>query len=219
MIGALVLISLIIMLPAYDISRLAPFPGDLGKLGMDTVSRAADSVAAFLGLICVAGALQGGRNVKKSALIGSGVAIAFVFMIQFALGATFTYTDLSQMAMPIYLMKMVVMRESYLFRLDQMNLFFYMIAALITAAFYVYCAALIITRRTSGQDIRPAVVGVSAFILAALRVDHRFEAGIIQQSIDFLYDYAFVAGAPFILAAIAGLIRFGRKGRAYEADK
>ena len=35
----------------------------------------------------------------------------------------------------------------------------------------------------------------------------------------FLYDYAFVAGAPFILAAIAGLIRFGRKGRAYEADK
>ena len=96
LIGALVLISLIIMLPAYDISRLAPFPGDLGKLGMDTVSRAADSVAAFLGLICVSGALQGGRNVKKGALIGSGIAMAFVFMIQFALGATFTYTDLSQ---------------------------------------------------------------------------------------------------------------------------
>ena len=93
------------------------------------------------------------------------------------------------------------------------------IAALIAAAYYIYCAALIITRRTSGQDIRPAVVGVSAFILAALRVNHRFEAGIIQRSIDFLYDYAFVAGAPFILAAIAGLIRFGRKGRAYEADK
>lgn len=219
LIGALVLISLIIMISAYDVSRLAPFPGDLGKLGMDTISRAADSVAAFLGLICVAGALQGGRNVKKSALIGSRVAMAFVFMIQFALGATFTYTDLSQMAMPIYLMKMVVMRESYLFRLDQMNLFFYMIAALIAAAYYIYCAALIITRRTSGQDIRPAVVGVSAFILAALRVNHRFEAGIIQRSIDFLYDYAFVAGAPFILAAIAGLIRFGRKGRAYEADK
>ncbi len=138
LIGALVLISLIIMLPAYDISRLAPFPGDLGKLGMDTVSRSADSVAAFLGLICVSGALQGGRNVKKGALIGSGIAMAFVFMIQFALGATFTYTDLSQMAMPIYLMKMVVMRESYLFRLDQMNLFFYMIAALIAAAYYIY---------------------------------------------------------------------------------
>ena len=201
MIGALVLISLIIMLPAYDISRLAPFPGDLGKLGMDTVSRSADSVAAFLGLICVSGALQGARNVKKGALIGSGIAVVFVFMIQFALGATFTYTDLSQMAMPIYLMKMVV------------------IAALIAAAYYIYCAALIITRRTSGQDIRPAVVGVSALILAALRVNHRFEAGIIQRSIDFLYDYAFVAGVPFILAAIAGLIRFGGKGRAYEADK
>ena len=66
LIGALVLISLIIMLPAYDISRLAPFPGDLGKLGMDTISRAADSVAAFLGLICVAGALQGGRNVHDT---------------------------------------------------------------------------------------------------------------------------------------------------------
>lgn len=66
-----------------------------------------------------------------------------------------------------------------------MNLFFYMIAALIAAAYYIYCAALIITRRTSGQDIRPAVVGVSVFILAALRVDHRFEAGIIQKSIDF----------------------------------
>ncbi len=219
LVGALVLISLAVMLPAYDIGRLAPFPGKLDKIGMDAVSRSADSIPAFLGLICVAGALQGGRSVKKGALIGGGIALAFVLIIQLALGATFTYTDLAKTVMPIYLMKMVALRESYLFRLDQMNLFFYMAAALVAAAYYVYCASLIITRRTSAQDIRPAAVGVSALILAALRVEHRFEAGVIQRGMDFLYDYTFAAAVPFMLAAIAGFIRFGRRGRAYEKGK
>ena len=53
-------------------------------------------------------------------------------------------------------LKMVVMRESYLFRLDQMNLFFYMITAVISAAFFLYATALMLTRSTEGEDVRHA---------------------------------------------------------------
>lgn len=217
LIGVLMLVSLAFMLPSYDISRLAPFIGDISKLMTDTVSRSADSLGAFLGLLCAAASLQGADNVKKSGLISAAIAFVLVLIIQLAIGATFTYADLSEMSMPIYIMKMVVLRESYLFRLDQLNLFSYMIIAMIAAAYFIYCASLTLTRCVRGSDIRPTVVGISALLLAALRVDHRFEAGIIQRSIDFLYDNAYFAAIPFVVAAVAGLIH-ARRGKGYEAN-
>lgn len=211
-IAVFILISLAFMLTSYDISRLAPFPGDTAKLVTDTFSRSADAVAAFLGLLCTAGALQGAKNVKRNGLIAALIAFLLVLAVQLAIGATFTYADLRGMSMPIYIMKMVVLRESYLFRLDQLNLFIYMLVAVIAAAYYVYCAAYVLTKCTRGRDIRPTVIGISALILAALRVDHRFEAGAIQRSIDFLYDNACFAAIPFAAAGIIGLIRAGKKG-------
>lgn len=217
LIGVLMLISLAFMLPSYDISRLAPFIGNMTKLATDTVSRSADSLVAFLGLLCAAGALQGADNVKRNGLISAAIGFVLVLIIQLAIGATFTYSDLSEMSMPIYIMKMVVLRESYLFRLDQLNLFSYMIVAMIAAAYFVYCAALTLTRCVHGSDIRPTAVGISAILLVSLRVDHRFEAGIIQRSIDFLYDNAYFAAIPFAIASVAGLVR-ARNGRTHEAN-
>ena len=219
LLGVLMLFGFATMISSFDLTRLAPFPGSIEKTATDTVARSADSIAAFLGILCVAPAMQGVENVRKNGLLGAAIAAVFVFIIQFALGITFTYTDLADMTMPLYMLKMVVMRESYLFRLDQMNLFFYMITAVISAAFFLYATALMLTRRTEGEDVRPAVVSISALILAALRVDHRFVSGIIQRIVDFSYDYAYVIWAPFIIAAVIGIIRTMAKQKRRKADE
>lgn len=209
----LTLFGIVNMTKSLDFTRLSPFPGDLASAGRDVLSRSVESFPALLGLLCIAPALQGMDNVKKTGIRAVVIAAVVTALIQLGIGMVYVYSDLKDMYMPIYRLKMILTQESYWFRLDKLSLFIWLISCVITAAFYIYAAALVVTRRFSKHDVRPATVS-----LCAITVMWLYLANIRYPTMDaavanFFYDYACLAAAPFGICALIGMIRFRKKGR------
>ena len=127
----------------------------MGRLTLHNLLR---TFGAMMALLTVTDKLCGMRFAKSSCLIGAVCAAAFTALTQFAIAMAFDYIDLADMLFPLYRMEMIMVEEGYLFRMDNLSLFFWLMAGITTAAYYIYGSAMLWCRCFGPKDTRPGVM-------------------------------------------------------------
>ncbi len=216
--GVLLLFGIFSMGKSLDFTRLSPFPGDIAAAGRDVVARTAEGFPVLLGLLCIAPALQGEANIRRTAVCGAAIAAVLTGLVQLGLGMAYTYHDLREMYVPMYRLKMILTRESYWFRLDQISLYIWLIGGMLSAAYCLYVSSLVATRRFCPRDVRPATVSLCALVALWLYLGQAKYAWLEATLMSVYYDYGYLAAVPFLVCAVVALVRF-RKKRSAQHEK
>ena len=109
------------------------------------------------------------RSAGRIGAIGGGLLAAGAF---FALAQSFTWVRLRDMPTPLYDMLVAVRTVNPTLRIDRAVLFLWLGGAILTAAYYLYAACLLLCRTFGIRDIRPAAFGVSASSVTLLLLLH-----------------------------------------------
>lgn len=157
--AAALLAALLIPYKSYAVYRLSPFPGnslwDMGRLALYNLPRA---FGAMMALLTVTDRLCGMRFARSSCVIGAVCAAALTALTQLAIGMAYDYIDLADMLFPLYRMEMIMTEEGYIFRMDNLSLFFWLMAGITTAAYYIYSGSMLWCRCFGPKDTRPGTV-------------------------------------------------------------
>ncbi len=205
------LLLILIAIPAYEGFRLYPLlGGSAERLGRQAICATAGFLPALLALLICGRGVQGIQNASRSAAIAVCAAAALAGLIQFCLGMAFSHETLASIHAPIFRLTAAVRTGSAYLRTDKLLLFFWLIAAMLAAAFLSYSAALMYTRSSGMRDVRPAA---AVFGIVACALSLMMETGgkwALQVAV-FLQKWAWaLLAAPPLLAAGTAMLR-GRK--------
>ena len=206
--GVLVILGLVGASSGYEAYRLAPFPADdIGGIAANCAESVAAGFAPLLCILCTAPALQGAKSLRRAGLIGAGAAALAAGLTQLCLGLAYPYEKLRIIAMPLYRLNLILLQESYWFRLDELGIFIWFIGCTIASAYYIYCAASVITRLWTRLDVRPAAASAAASIAAVLLLCHIADTTAWEDTVAFIRSYAYFAVIPFALTGIAAILK------------
>lgn len=208
----MLLLPLLLAIPTYDASSLFPLPLEdplfLCGCGVRGLSR---MLAPPLALLVCARGVFGVKNAGRCGRIAIAAGGLFVCAAQLCVALTYCYRNLRPMVFPFYRMVMTSYPGVYL-RMDKLLLFFWLMVGTLSAAFYLYAAALLYCQVTGVRDVRPAALSFSccAAALVALAAGSAAEwfrsaAAAIVALLPLL------ALAPPLLASLAAFIRKERR--------
>lgn len=214
-----VLLQLAVVAEGYALYRLSPFPaGRLWENGLITLSGTAFAFPPLMGLLCAAPALQGEKNVRLAGAAGALIALVLVFVIQLFIGMAFTSEELKTLAFPLMRVDMILLRETFWFRIDLLGMFILLVGAMVSAAWFVYAAASVVTKLMTRYDVRPPVVSLCTALACLLLLEHLMNDPAAYRMVSAVKNYAFFALAPFPALAAAALIKAKVKGgKTHEA--
>ena len=204
-----VVIALLVASPVYSTYRLYPL---FGVGAIDFLSQVASSTLRYLAPLCalliVNNGAHGTKSTKKAGLIALVGGGALTIASLFALAMTYFYYDLASMSAPFYRMTMEVRFESPALRTDKALLFIWTMGAMLVAAYYVYCAALVFVRTFKVGDVRPVAAGLSCISITGMLLMH-FDSDIIKNLVSWLYlwSWAILLVPLVLLIIIANLKR------------
>ena len=214
----LLVIALILIAPwkRYDSSRLFPLFGE----GIAPVLQGGVSGSVLyldlIGAAVLAGALHGGKQVRRIGFTALGISAAAAILIFLAASLTFSQGLLKEMTAPFYAMASGVTSGVSLTRMDDLILFLWILCMTAGLSFTLYLASNVFCRTFSVTEIRPVVPLVS-FIALSFAFLIQISAAF-QSAERFLMKYGFLfAYAPIALAALIALIK-RRKPRSKEKD-
>jgi hypothetical protein len=127
-------------------------------------------IPPLMALLCVGEGTQDRlamRSAGRIGAIGGGLLASGAF---FALAQSFTYVRLKNMPTPFYDMLVAVRTVNPTLRIDRAVLFLWLIGAILTAAFYLYAACVLLCKTFGVHDIRPAAFCVSAITVTLMLV-------------------------------------------------
>lgn len=214
--GVLFLLGLAGASGGFEAYRLYPIPvSEVAPVISNSLEASGRCFPALLALLAAAPAMQGNRRLRLAGVLAAAIAAFLGAASQLCIGMAYTGEDLSKMYMPLFRLNMVLIKESYWFRLDKLSLFLWLTASAIGAALYIYAASLMITRSITRYDVRPAVVSSCAVLaLAAVIAQTSGESGV-EAAAELVRRYSWLALPLFMLPALASLI----KGRKTENEK
>jgi len=128
------------------------------------------TIPPLLALLCIGEGTQDRMAMRSAGRIGAilgGLLSAGAF---FALGQSFTYLRLKGMPTPFYDMLVAVRTVNPTLRMDRAVLFLWIAGAILTAAFYLYAACVLMCRTFGMRDIRPAAFCISAITVTLMLV-------------------------------------------------
>lgn len=212
---AVMLITLLVPATGYKLHRLFPIPGNtLPDMARLTLRSANGSFWAMMGMLTVTDGMHGIKFVRKSMVLGSLSAAALVLLTQLAISLTYSYIDLSDMFFPLYRLNMMMIKEGYFFRMDKLLLFFWLIAALISAAYYTYTASALWCRCFGPKDTRPAVAALSVAVACGVLLQSEGYYKEFVNAFHWSGEWGWAFMLPVIGAAVVQLIKSKKKGAA-----
>ena len=186
--GALaLLLTLALASPAFAVYHLYPLlsPG-FDAFWEQTNQALFRFLPPGLALFAAGRGCQGRHNamdgVRRGLLLGGGGA----FLMQLGLGLTFFAPDMAFLSAPVYCMTMAARQERMVLRFDGLILFLWLAAGLLTAAFYLYAAALLFCRSMGQEDVRP--VGALLVLLSmGLVLLFNFDSDAVLAAVRLIY--------------------------------
>jgi len=207
-----ILITIIVPASGFRLHRLFPIPGntviDMARL---TLRSANGSFWAMMGMLTVADGMHGIRLVRKAMITGTAIAAVLVMLTQLAIGMTYSYIDLSDMFFPMYRLDMMMIKEGYFFRMDKLLLFFWLIAALVSAAYYIYIASALWCSCLGPQNTIPAVTAFSAVIACGVLIQAEGYYEEFVRAFHWGGEWGWVFMLPVIGAAVIQFMKSKRK--------
>lgn len=128
------------------------------------------TIPPLLALLCVGEGTQDRmamRSAGRIGAIGGGLLAAGAY---FALAQSFTYLRLRTMPTPFYDMLVAVRTVNPTLRVDRAILFLWLTGGILTAAFYLYAACVLLCKAFGMRDIRPAAFCVSTTTVTLMLV-------------------------------------------------
>ncbi|MDO4543082.1 MAG: GerAB/ArcD/ProY family transporter [Clostridia bacterium] len=189
----------------FEAYRLYPLAGsDARELLRQVALSLFRYLMPLLALLSVSRGTQGLRFSKKAGLIAlasGGVLSVLCFLAE---GLRYGYTDLSSMSSPIYRLISEARFSESSFRVDKAILFIWVMAGILSAAYFVYSASLLYCKKTGVGDIRPVALCMSGLALTFLLM-LRLNVGIVECIMARLYSDAWmVMLVPVVLLCIIG---------------
>ncbi|MBO4384694.1 MAG: GerAB/ArcD/ProY family transporter [Clostridia bacterium] len=207
-----VLIAAASAAPEFEVSRLYPLPSVNADTAGKTLSGTAFALPPLAALLTNEKGLGGKRNVLKTAAAAAALSAVLICFTQLALGLVYPYGILSGLSMPLYRINFLSLRQSYALRLDKLFIMMWLTGCVISCAYLVYSASLLLTVSFSARDVTPAVFTLSAavFCFATAEFSEKYAAVSFAESF-FSRFGALFAAVPILLAAAVGSIRKGRR--------
>ncbi len=210
--AAALIMTLLLACPAFDSSHLFPLfsPGFSAFL-----TQTLEGLFRFLGpglALLVAGrGCQGRKNAMAGVRRGLLLGGAGAFCMQLGLGLTFFGPDMAALSAPVYCMTMAARQERLGLRLDVLVLFLWVMTGLVVAAFYTYAAALLISRISGAEDIRP-LGALMTLEVTGLVLLFNFDSDRVLAGVRLIYRQGYLLFLlPLGLLWIRSLL-FGRAG-------
>jgi hypothetical protein len=198
----------------FEISRLFPLPGNsIRSIAVQTFEEIGLFLPVMISLLTVSEGFNDTETTKKIAIRASLISASILFIAQFSLGMIYTYTELSKQFMPIFRINHLNMFEAHMMRLDKVAHVVFLNGALISAAFYAYCAAYLLVRAFGLNDIRPMAALCASIIALLLAAEtETMNNNWFKTAKEFLMKTGFLTEAlPLFAAGIIAAI--GRKRR------
>ncbi|MDO4565569.1 MAG: GerAB/ArcD/ProY family transporter [Clostridia bacterium] len=194
--------------PSLEAYRLYPMPGAGGaELIRQTALSVFRYLTPLLALLTVAKGAHGVRYTKKAGLIALAAGGLLSLVCQLFTGLRYSYAELAQMDAPLYRLVMDARYSQSSLRLDKAILFIWVIAGILSAAYYVYCASLTFVRTFKTGDIRPVAALMSCFAIAALLLLALNTDGA-ESTMSFAQRYAWlILLVPVFALCIAGTVK------------
>jgi len=202
-----VIVALIMAFPGYEWYRLEPVLGNgTGDILLQSLRGTYRFFAPLCSWLCLTKSAQKLEFTRKTGVYATASAGIFSSIVQFCLGLTYPYYELSVMHSPMY--RITTMAEESSFqRLDVLLLFFWLVGSLLGAAFHTFAAALLFVRLFGQSDIRPAVVSVG-IVMTMLALMGQFNIPWFENFGAFMADYGWIFMLlPFIAASIIAYIK------------
>ena len=214
----LMLLNLLLPLESYQLYRLYPMPGNTwGQVAGYGLRHTFFLLPVLLGGLSLSRSTHGPRFMRSAGCIGACGAAALSFLTQMAISLTYGYRDLTAIYAPLYRLDMDMLREGYLFRMDKVSLFLWLMGELIGAAFFLFTASRIASRELGLGNAKPAMAAFSVLLGCALFFEHSGGYAQVEQVRSWLVQYGWLLLLPCLLAgALGGLM--GRAKAKKEKD-
>lgn len=106
-----------------------------------------------------------------------------------------------------------MLREGYLFRMDKVSLFLWLMGELIGAAFFLFTASRIASRELGLGNAKPAVAAFSVLLGCALFFEHSGGYGAVEQVRSWLVHHGWLLLLPCLFAGAMGGLLGRSKGK------
>ena len=186
--GALALImTLLLASPAFDIGHLFPLfsPGFFAFL-----EQTSQALFRFLppgvALFVTGRGCQGRQNTMDGVRRGLALGGLGAFWMHLGLGLTFFGPDMASLSSPVYCMTMAARQERLGLRLDVLVLFLWVMTGLVATAFYTYAAALLLSRVTGVEDVRPMGALLTLLVMGLVLL-FNFDSDVILGFVRLIY--------------------------------
>lgn len=191
-----------------EVYSMAPIMGDgIQNTAMISLKASTLFLPALLFLLWIPKSVQGTKFAKRAAYFSVPITAVICGITYLALAMMFTYKDLTNIYTPLYRFSMVLASESLILRLDKIMSFVWIMATLLSGAYYVYASSNIYTKIFSQNDTRPSALGIS-LVLLSIAVGSHLTLPIVKQAFDFLRNYGFlILVVPIILVSGIALVR------------
>ena len=202
---ALMLLNLLLPWESYQPYRLYPLPGNTwGQVAGYSLRHTFFLLPALLGGLSLSRSVHGLKYIRSAGCIGGLGAATLAFLTQLAISMTYGYQDLTTIYAPLYRLDMGMLREGYLFRLDKVSLFLWLMGELIGAAFFLFTASRIASRELGLGNAKPAVAAFSVLMGCALFFEHSGGYAVVEQVRSWLVRNGWLLLLPCLLAGILG---------------
>lgn len=214
--SGLVLVSVIIAVasaaPEFETYRLYPLP----RIDPETVrlsfSETAFAFPPLAALLINEEGLGGKANERKTAAAAAFFSAAVIAIVQLALGLIYPHRILSGLLMPLYRINFSSLRQSYALRLDKLFIMAWLTGCVVSCAYLVYSASLLLTNSFEARDVTPAVFTVSAAVLFFVSAEFSGEYASVESVRDFFSKYGslFAIVPTAAASAVMGIKGSGR---------
>ena len=206
---ASVVIAAVSASPEFDSSRLYPLLGTgpkefLSFTASETLFLLPPLIAAHINLK----GLNGREQARKIAVISALLAALLVGLTQLALGLIFPYKVLAGLLLPLYRINFLSLSQSYVLRLDKLFIMVWLTGSIISSAYLIFSASLLVTSAFGARNNTPAVLALSFAVLAVMSVGFTAELGAADALLRFETGPApLLAVLPLLLAAVLSVMK------------
>ena len=142
----------------FETYRLYPFLGNgVKEITMQSFTQTFAFLPALTGILIMCGGLNGIKSAEKTGVIAAFISAAVCFIAQFTLGMIYTYTELTELFIPLYRLNHMNILENSLMRLDKLSHMAWLNGSMLGGAFYIYSASELFSELFGLKDIRPAI--------------------------------------------------------------
>lgn len=214
MLLVLMLLNLLLPLESYQTYRLYPMPGNTwGQVAGYGLRHTFFLLPALLGGLSLCETVHGAKFMGSAGCIAALGAAALAFLTQLAISLTYGYQDLTTIYAPLYRLDMDMLREGYLFRMDKVSLFLWLVGELIGAAFFLFTAGRIASRELGLGNAKPAVAAFTVLMGCVLFFEHSGGYAVVEQVRSWLVYHGWLLLLPCILAGALGGLRRCSSGK------